>query len=61
MQPMHPPPRPSKPRRRKGGFGRFIRGYFMLVGICTTIIGLIFLLVRLFVEIDKWLPSTPIL
>ena len=52
---------PMQTRRRRGGFGRFFRGYLMLVGACTTIIGLVFLLVRLFVEIEKWLPQTPIL
>ncbi len=58
QQPPYPPPRaerpPERPRRRHGRFGRFFRGYLMTVGAAANIMGLIWLLVRLFVEIGKW-------
>lgn len=54
QQPMYQPPHPEKPRRRKGAFVRFMRGYLMLVGAGTTIYVLIRLLVLLFLEIQKW-------
>ena len=60
QQPMYQMPNPKKPRRRRGGFGRFVRGYLMTVGAFTTIVGLVLLLVRLFVEIEKWIPASPI-
>jgi hypothetical protein len=41
-------------RPRRGRVGRFFRGYLMMVGALTTIIIIILLLVRLFVEIEKW-------
>jgi hypothetical protein len=41
-------------RPRRGRAGRFFRGYLMLVGALTTIAALVLLLVRLFVEIEKW-------
>ena len=44
-----------KPRRR-GRFGRFVRGYLMLVGALTTLYVLVQLLVRLLIEIGKWMP-----
>lgn len=50
------PPDPYGPRRRprRGRLGRFFRGYLMLVGALTTAAALVLLLVRLFVEIEKW-------
>lgn len=51
----------ARPQRRHGRFVRFMRGYLMLVGSLTTIYVLIKLLVLLFVEIGKWLPSQPLL
>ncbi len=59
QQPMYQAPAPQRPRRRRGGFGRFVRGYLMVVGAGATIAGLGYLLVQLFVEIDKWLPTLP--
>ena len=61
VYPMPEPPPPKRPRRRRGGFSRFVRGYLMMVGACTTIVGLILLLVRLFVEIEKWIPGPPVI
>ena len=55
-QPYAPPPPQKPPRRRRGGFMRFVRGYLMLVGACTTIMGLIWLLVYVFVELGKFMP-----
>ena len=51
-----PPERRPEPRRhpRRGRAGRFFRGYLMLVGALTTVAALVLLLVRLFVEIEKW-------
>ncbi len=54
-----PPERPEyRPRHyrhhRRGRAGRFFRGYLMLVGAITTIAAMVLLLVRLFVEIEKW-------
>ena len=61
QQPVYSPhPQHPSPRRRRGGFKRFVRGYLMLVGGLTTIVGFILLLVRLFVEIEKWMPNVPI-
>ncbi|MDD3411659.1 MAG: hypothetical protein PHY12_12715 [Eubacteriales bacterium] len=51
----HPPMEPERPRRRRGRTARFFRGYLMTVGAATTVIGLTLLLVRLFVEIGKWM------
>ena len=45
---------PLRKRPRRGKAGRFFRGYLMLVGALTTIAALVLLLVRLFVEIEKW-------
>lgn len=60
QQPMYQPERPQKPRRRKGVFSRFMRGYLMLVGAGTTIYVLIQLMVKLFVEIEAWMgPPVP--
>ncbi len=51
-----PPERPDYARRpRRGRAGRFFRGYLMLVGALTTVVALVLLLVRLFVEIEKWI------
>lgn len=55
--PPGPPPREAyRPARRphRGRIGRFFRGYLMLVGALTTVAALVLLLVRLFVEIEKW-------
>ena len=56
--PPGPPPRegyrPARRPRRRGRIGRFFRGYLMLVGALTTAAALVLLLVRLFVEIEKW-------
>jgi hypothetical protein len=50
-----PPDRYEYPRHpRRGRAGRFFRGYLMLVGALTTVAALVLLLVRLFVEIEKW-------
>ena len=35
---------------------RFVRGYLILVGALTTLYVLVQLLVRLFIEIGKWMP-----
>ena len=50
-----PPPR-RRPRHRPGRLRRFVRGYLMLVGALTTLYVLMQLLVRLFIEIGKWMP-----
>ena len=57
---MHQHPQEHKPprKRRHGRFKRFMRGYLMFVGALTTLYVLIQLLVLLFVEIAKWMPST---
>ena len=55
FSPGPPPERPVyRDRSRRGRAGRFFRGYLMLVGALTTIAALVLLLVRLFVEIEKW-------
>lgn len=54
QQPMYQPPKQERPRRRRGAFGRFFRGYLMLVGAGTTIYVLVLLLVQLFIEIQRW-------
>ena len=51
-----PPPPPHRRRSRPGRFRRFVRGYLMLVGALTTLYVLVQLLVRLFIEIGKWMP-----
>lgn len=54
-----PEPTPPPHRRRScrpGRFRRFVRGYLMLVGALTTLYVLVQLLVRLFIEIGKWMP-----
>ena len=51
-------PKPKK-RRRRGRFKRFVRGYLMFVGALTTLYVLLQLLVLLFVEIGRWMPSQP--
>lgn len=51
------PRRPNRRSRRHGRLGRFCRGYLMCVGGLTTAYVVIKLLVLLFVEIGKWLPS----
>lgn len=56
-----PPRRTQKPPRCRGRLGRFCRGYLMCVGGLTTAYVVIKLLVLLFVEIGKWLPSQPLL
>ena len=60
-----PPMQEGEGRRRKapkrGRFMRFMRGYLMIVGGMTTIYVLIQLLVLLFVEIGKWMPTQPML
>lgn len=48
-------------RRRRSRFRRFVRGYLMTVGAMTTIYVLIQLLVLLFIEIGKWMPSQPVI
>ena len=50
------PPPPRRRSRRPGRFRRFVRGYLMLVGALTTLYVLVQLLVRLFIEIGKWMP-----
>lgn len=49
-----PPDRYYDRRPRRSRIGRFFRGYLMLVGALTTAAALVLLLVRLFVEIEKW-------
>ena len=46
--------------RHRGRFARFMRGYLMIVGGATTVYVLIYLLVKLFVEIGAWIPAAPI-
>lgn len=64
--PYDPRPNPYQPRpderpkprpRRRGRFRRFMRGYLMTVGALTTLYVLVQLLVRLFVEVGKWMPN----
>lgn len=43
-------------RRRRGRVARFFRGYLMMVGALTTLYVLLQLVVRLLVEIGKWMP-----
>ena len=50
-----PAQQPVHHRPRRGGFARFFRGYLMVVGGVTTVLGLTWLIVRLFVEIGKWM------
>lgn len=45
--------------RHRGKFARFMRGYLMIVGGATTAYVLVYLLIKLFIEISAWLPSTP--
>ncbi len=53
--PEHPQYQPRhRTHHRRGRAGRFFRGYLMLVGAITTIAAMVLLLVRLFVEIEKW-------
>lgn len=61
-QPGYPPQNENyKPhKRRRGRFMRFVRGYLMLVGSLTTLYVLVQLLVRLFIEVDKWMSAVPI-
>jgi len=56
---MYPPQPKPKRRRRRGRFKRFVRGYLMFVGALTTLYVLMQLLVLLFVEIGRWMPSQP--
>ena len=60
MKPDLYPPQPKpKKRKRRGRFKRFVRGYLMFVGALTTLYVLLQLLVLLFVEIGRWMPSQP--
>ena len=43
-------------RRRRGRVACFFRGYLMTVGALTTLYVLLQLVVRLLVEIGKWMP-----
>ena len=54
QQPAPEQQQPVHHRPRRGGFARIFRGYLMVVGGVATILGLIWLIVRLFVEIGKW-------
>lgn len=50
------PPQPEEPRRKRHGrVGRFFRGYLMIAGALATAYVLEQLLVRLFVEIGRWM------
>lgn len=60
QEPVYQQPGPKRPRHRRGRLARFVRGYLMVVGACATMAGLVYLLVQLFVEIEKWISSTPI-
>ncbi len=60
QQPMYQPPKPEKPRRRRGVFMRFMRGYLMLVGAGTTLYVLVRLMVLLLMEIQQWMLTQPI-
>lgn len=55
-QPQQAQPYETKPRRKRGGFRRLLRGYLMIVGALTTVYVLIRLLTLLLVEIQKWMP-----
>ena len=48
------PQQTERPRRRRGRFGRFFRGYLMLVGAGTTVYLLVLLLVQLLVALKNW-------
>ena len=50
------PVAPGARRRRHGRVARFFRGYLMMVGALTTLYVLLQLVVRLLVEIGKWMP-----
>ena len=50
------PAAPGARRRRHGRVARFFRGYLMMVGALTTLYVLLQLVVRLLVEIGKWMP-----
>lgn len=55
-------PQPEAPRRRlkrRGRFGRFVRGYLMVAGSLATLYALVQLVVWLLVEAAKW--GAPIL
>lgn len=55
------PQRMERPRRRHRKLARFCRGYLMTVGGLTTFYVLVRLLVVLFVEVNKWFPSAPLM
>ncbi len=67
MQPeTKPQEKPKRERRERGEprhrsrFLRFMRGYLMIVGAATTVYVIIYLAIKLFVEIDKWIPAVPL-
>lgn len=61
MQPSYSyPPQPEpprKPRKKKHRFRRFLQGYLMTVGALTTLYVLAQLVVRLLVEVGRWMPN----
>lgn len=59
MQPEVNDRAPKTRHKRRSRFMRFFRGYLMMVGGLTTLYVLVHLLVLLFVEIAKWMPSQP--
>lgn len=46
--------------RHRGRFARFMRGYLMIVGGAATAYVLIYLLIKLLIEIGAWIPPTPV-
>ena len=53
--PVHPQPEMSRRRmKRRGRFGRFVRGYLMVAGSLATLYALVQLVVWLLVEAAKW-------
>ena len=58
-QPVCPQPPHGKPRHRKRRFMRFVRGYLMFVGVCTTIYALVRLVIVLLVEAQHWRALIP--
>lgn len=49
--------RPYPEKKRRGRFRRFVQGYLMFVGTLTTLYVLAQLLVLLFVELARWMPT----
>lgn len=59
QQPVYRAPQTERPRRRRGAFSRFLRGYLMIVGAGTTVYALVRLLIMLLVEAQKTTAMLP--